>query len=296
MRSAGPLPVLDLSSHGMIACVGMAARQHVVAAEERPRAPRSSEHLAWAAERDRVCLYCSSPAPCGGEEHVLSVALGNWFWVIPPDVVCRTCNNEVLSVLDTELGKHPFIALMRTLHGVQGRKGQPPEVRASNVGLTRDRDGTLHVATNHERHVHQSEDELRTVLSWQNVGPAQRRVFARALLKIGLGILWLGRGPSETALPRYDHVRDAIRGDKRVPLRYGFANSELPGHALKVMAVGAESTPGILVSLDYFGIHLWAQSAGYREDADAEFLAKEIDVEFAKAGSASELPRDGSRG
>ncbi len=99
--------------------------------------PFSAQHLTWAGIQD-ACLYCSEPEPKGGEEHVLSVALGNWFWVIPPGVVCGQCNNGMLSALDTRLQTHPLIALVRTLAGIGGRRGQPPAVGASNLQMKRD--------------------------------------------------------------------------------------------------------------------------------------------------------------
>lgn len=66
-------------------------------------------------------------------------------------------------------------------------------------------------------------------------------------------------------------------------MQYGFENSDLPNHALQIMVIGHEQLPGIRVALGYFGIQLWAESAGYRDQADAGFLEKEIDVEFAPA-------------
>lgn len=218
--------------------------------------------------------------PKGSEEHVLSIAFGNWFWVIPPNGVCASCNHGVLAALDQRLLTHPLLALVRTLVDVKGRKGQDPSVGASNMRIGRGEDGALHVATNHPRHVKQTDNEFHAAVKWTNFGPVQRRVTARALLKVGIGMLWLARGPDETRQQRYDHVRDAIRDDQRVPLRYGFGNSDLPGHALQVMVVGHESIPGVRITFDYFGTQLWAASAGYRDYAGEDFLSKEIDVEF----------------
>lgn len=282
MGNSEPLPVIDVSAHGLIACIAMAARSHLIdsSGSDRPRAPQSAQHLAWAAKPRRACPYCTTVDPEGSEEHVLSVAFGNWFWVIPPNGVCSTCNHQVLSVLDTNLLKHPLMALIRTLIDVKGRKGQQPSVGASNMRIRRDANGVLHVETNHQRHVDQGADEIRATVKWDNFGPVQRRVTARALLKIGLGMLWLARGPDETAEQRYDHVRNAIRGDRAIPLQYGFGNSALPAHALQVTVVGQETMPGMRVALDYFGLELWAESAGYCDEADAEFLAREIDLEF----------------
>lgn len=280
--STGPFPVLDLSAHGMLACLAAAGRSHVgdYAPADRPRAPRAPEHLRWAAAPDRLCPYCLAPEPLGGEEHALSVALGNWFWVLPPNAVCGRCNSGVLSRLDTELQNQPLIALTRTLSGITGRKGQPPSVGASNVTMRRDADGTLKIATNHERHVRRSAETVNATAQWVNVGPPQRRVTARALLKVAVGIIWLARGPYDLAQSHFDHVRDAIAGDKAVPLRYGFGDAEIPNHGMQVLVVGHSSAPGIHVSFDYFGIRLWTETAGYREQADPDFLRREIDVEF----------------
>lgn len=184
MASDLPMPVLDLSSNGFIVCLAPAGRSHVVDTGDgtRPRAPRSSEHLAWAATPGRKCPYCLTPDPEGSEEHILSSAAGNWFWVIPPNGVCSACNHGVLSTLDTELLRHPFVALLRTLMDVKGRKGQSPAVGASNMRIRRDEDGALHFETNHERHAHRQDDKVRASPMWDNFGPPQRRKTARSLL------------------------------------------------------------------------------------------------------------------
>jgi hypothetical protein len=280
-----PWPILDLPNDAFITCLGMAAVQHAVAGsagqEPRPRARFDDRHLRWARASGRVCPYCLGPEPAGGEEHVLSVALGNWFWVIPPGVVCDRCNNTVLSVLDTRLQQHPLIAMLRVLAGVAGRRGQPPVAGASNLRLRRDETGKLHIEADSQRHVTQGSETVELTPNWQNFGPPQRRTTARALLKLGLGTLWLGRGPDETGDARYDHVRDAIRDEASVPMQYGFGNSKLPSTALQIMVLASPRMPSVHVSLDYFGVQLWAQSEGYRHEASAWFLAREIDEEFA---------------
>ncbi len=170
MPPTPPFPVLNLSGGSFVVALAAAGRGHVgdYAPDERPRLPFSPEHLAWARIPGRVCPYCSQIDPVGGEEHVLSVALGNWFWVIRPNVVCARCNNEVLSGLDTKLQQHPFIALIRVLSGVAGREGQPPRVGATNMVLRRDHDGELHIETNHRRHVDESEESVSATVRWTN--------------------------------------------------------------------------------------------------------------------------------
>lgn len=264
MSADSPLPVMDLSASGFVVCLAAAGRSHVgnYLPQDRPPPTFPREHLNWAAAPARTCLYCSEIEPTGGEEHVLSVALGNWFWVLPPNVVCDRCNNGVLSVLDTKLQAHPLIAMIRTLAGITGRRGQPAASGASNMRLGRDRRGLLHVEADHERHISRSKETITMTPKWDNFGPRQRRVTARSLLKLALGTIWLARGPGETSKPSYDHLRDAIRDEAEVPLQYGFGNSQLPGHALQIMTVSHDAAPGLRVGFDYFGIQLWAADRG----------------------------------
>jgi hypothetical protein len=242
-------------------------------------------------------LYCPKIEPTSGEEHVLSIALGNWFWVIPPNVVCARCNNGVLSTLDTRLQTHPLVATVRTLAGIAGRDGQPATAGASNMRLKRNERNALHVEADHERYVSRDHDTVLMTPKWVNFGPPQRRATARALLKVALGTIWLACGPTEASAPRHDHLRDAIHGRGDVPLQYGFDNSTLPAHALQIMTVSHDSTPGLRVSLDYFGVHLWTQTAGYPDEATAAFVSTEIDVEFEDvhhSGKSSASGREGA--
>lgn len=144
----------------------------------------------------------------------------------------------------------------------------------------------LHIEADSERDFGCGEEVLTVRPKWDNFGPPHRRFTARALLKLALGTIWLARGPGETSKRHYDHLRDAIRGKADVPLQYGFGNSQLPGHALQIMTVSHDAAPGVRARFDYFGIELWAQTEGYRDEASAEFLEREIDVEFDQPDGA----------
>jgi hypothetical protein len=174
------------------------------------------------------------------------------------------CNHGPLAELDERLGAHPFIALTRTLSNIPGRKGQPPAVKASNLTMHRTAEGDLRVETNHPRHAAIDDDLLTAQVRWTNIGPAQRKVTARALMKVGLGILWLAKGPDETAQPRYDHVRDAVLSRASVPLKLGFGNSTFPNHALLVQVISDRLQTGLLVSLHYFGTELLGSESRLR--------------------------------
>jgi len=273
-----PLPIMDLSSNGFMVVSASAGREHIgyYAPEERLRLRPTPQQLAWASRAGRSCLYCCSPDPVGGEEHVLSVALGNWFWVLPPNVVCGRCNHGVLSVLDTKLQQDPLVSMVRVLADVRGRTGQPARAGASNVRLARGDDGRLKIETNHERHVLQRDDEIAIRTQWSNWGPRQRRNTARALLKFALGVVWLAKGPDEAFASKYDHVRSAVIDDNQVPIKYGVENPELPSHAVQGSVITHESLRGLRVSLTYLGISLWAETDGFREDADQSFLAEAV--------------------
>jgi hypothetical protein len=273
-----PRPVLDLSSNGFVACLAAAGLGHVgnYSPEDRPRIRPERKHLAWAACEGAQCLYCRAAGPSGGEEHILSVALGNWFWTLPPNVACERCNNGVLSMLDTALQKHPLIASVWTLANVRGRSGQAPQVGASNMRLARDASGSLRVEADRARDVTQGADELILRPTWVNQGPRQKRDTARALLKSALGMVWLARGPDESQRAKYDHVRHAIHGDTAVPLKYGFGNSSLPSHAIQILVISHEELCGLRVSLDYLGIQLWAETDGGPDEAALDFVREAV--------------------
>lgn len=278
-------PVLkNLSNDRFVGVAALAAREHVDSSPPGRRRPTlEARHRDWAASDVQTCLYCASPDPTGSEEHVLSVTLGNRFWVIPRDVVCDTCNHGRLSVLDTKLQRHPFIALVRTLANVPGRSGQPPKVGASNLKMARTDGGGLRVETNHAKHASLDGDELTASLKWSNIGPKQRGETAQALLKVGLGVLWLVLGPYETSQARYDHVRDAVLGKAPVPMQHGHGNSEFPSHALTVLVTSDRTRPGLRIALNYFGIELWAKTAGYSDEAPEAFIERDTDHQYVSA-------------
>ena len=150
--------------------------------------------------------------------------------------------------------------------------------------MNRTDDGDLRVETNHPRHAAIDDDLLTARVKWANIGPSQRKVTARALMKVGLGVLCLGKGPDETSQPRYDHGRDAVLRRAPVPLKRGFGNSTFPNHALVVQVISDRLQAGLLDSLHYFGIELSAQSLGYESEASAEFIADDVDHQYVDSG------------
>ena len=48
------------------------------------------------------------------------------------------------------------------------------------------------------------------------------------------------------------------------------------------MVISDKLAPGIHVSLNYFGIELWAQSFGYLSEASPEFIAGDTDHQYVE--------------
>jgi hypothetical protein len=161
--------------------------------------------------------------------------------------------------------------MLRTVAAISGRAGKPPSFGAANMRVGRGERG-LNIEVDHPRFVEQTDDEIVMHPSWVNHGETQRRVTSLALLKSAMGLLRLACGVAETDKSKYDHIRDAIAGDTDVPVQHGFGNSQLPGHALQMMALTHEDLPGVRISLDYFGVELWAETQGPRAAADEAFL------------------------
>jgi hypothetical protein len=112
MQNTAPFPAVDLSNHGFVVALAAAGRSHVVAAAASDRAWRPVHRRGSRGQvgGDPYCLFCRAPEPVGSEEHILSVTLGNHFWVLAPNIVCGECNHGPLARLDYALQQHPKVS------------------------------------------------------------------------------------------------------------------------------------------------------------------------------------------
>jgi hypothetical protein len=98
-------------------------------------------YIAWE-DALPICLYCKeSDGPFTSVEHVIPESLGNQslrgkkLILLPKGIVCDTCNNGKLAVLDNALIEFPPISWMRMRYGVRSKSGELPTTKLSNATI-----------------------------------------------------------------------------------------------------------------------------------------------------------------
>lgn len=164
------------------------------------------------------CLYClRTDRVFSSEEHTIPRGLGNEEIVLPVGVVCDACNNEVLSGLDSVLLEFTPIKFQRSFQGVKSRKGKSTILKTPGFHMS-------HIAENHiqinvldnSKTVTDMEDTSfkLNMLSSRKMTPEYTKMIARALYKIGLGVVYKDLGEEVAYSTRFDEVREIVLGKK----------------------------------------------------------------------------------
>jgi len=259
--------------------VGQQARLKRERRLEREARTRAKEARAQEGER-RGCLVCRAhDGDFTTEEHALPESIGNTEIVLPNGVTCDRCNNGVLSDLDQALCEFFPVKMRRTLLGVESKAGKVPQtrfqtgtVRHGGIGPNGQPSLFFEIDSPRDRRTfyEAGREGNRVHLKFNAQGgrrmtPRYCSIIARALLKSALECAWLDH--AEAMLDeRFDHVRDAIRGqlwtgffligrnadpdDTSVTLTYNFATDE-------------EGRDRLWVWASYFGSR-WAPTPAYQ--------------------------------
>ena len=85
---------------------------------------------------DKRCIYClSDTGTFTSEEHIVPESLGNYDTVLPKGFVCDTCNNEVLSGLDSELVNSDMLGLLKIVYMPYTKDGKLPQAIYPNLKI-----------------------------------------------------------------------------------------------------------------------------------------------------------------
>lgn len=204
-------------------------------------------------DRRGVCLFCLRGD--GGfktKEHLWPEALGNKRAVLPPGVVCDTCNRARLSVLDKALVEFPPIALSLVLDGITNKRGRIVPREFDSVGLfpiSAD-DGSHGVLFRNAQVTEPPPDGKTLPLKLTHtLGDLEWGRVARCVLAIGLESVALREGPTVALERRFDGVRRAVlegyagylvqqyADEPRDELRAGYRSQDQP--ALTAAQFGA---------------------------------------------------------
>jgi len=216
---------------------------------------RRHPDLSFPRAAEPQCIYClTRDGDFGPEEHVIPEAFGLDDLVLR-DAVCRACNNE-FSKLDQFLANFEPLALLRVLNVSLTKKGKFPSADFRDFELEKVKPRELRFVNKTKREVFISEDlpdgSVRLSFSIAARKPLDVASLARALFKIGLGLVAYDHGPEYACGSRFHAARDFIRG------RGGMPNHLLISHRVNptptINTAWQSSDAATVVDLDVFGM------------------------------------------
>ena len=75
------------------------------------------------------CIFCEAESSSSkSEEHIVPESLGNKEHVLPPGVVCDSCNNYFATKVEQPLLESPAIRMLRLRQGIPNKRGRVPTV------------------------------------------------------------------------------------------------------------------------------------------------------------------------
>jgi len=161
------------------------------------------------------CIFClSSGGSFTAPEHVLPEGLGNKELILPPGVVCDTCNNGPLSVCDQALLDFTPIALVRVSRGVRSKTGGFPSVKLGNATVRQISPDNVGVWVHSSKALTRTPGGFRANLLGH---PMTSRYVGRAtrfLFKATLEFVYVDLGQAETLSAKYNEVRRIALGAK----------------------------------------------------------------------------------
>ncbi len=160
------------------------------------------------------CIFCRKADGPYDEEHIFPEVLGNRELVLPKGFVCKTCNNEVLAILDKALVEFEPISLMRLWFGSGSKDGAPPKAVFQNATLRRNRPTNIRIDSHGKSVIRNEEKQADGTVHFRMELRGRKRLdfitIGRALFKIGLEIIALRDGRGAALDPRFDAARDFV--------------------------------------------------------------------------------------
>lgn len=152
-------------------------------------------------DEDSVCIFCKTKEgafTC--PEHVYPESLGNTQIILPEGLVCDSCNNGVLSRLDTHLVEHDGISFLKVMFlPINPKTGKFPKAKYQNLTIEKThprkiqltaQSGSKNTFTDKS-----TNDESRFTINAIGCRPFDPVHLARSLYKIALGVICHKNGP-----------------------------------------------------------------------------------------------------
>lgn len=164
------------------------------------------------------CVYClTTSGDFSTEEHILPESLSNDEWVLAKGLVCKNCNNNILSPLDNALIDFPPIAMLRVHYTPYTKKGKLPKAELGNATLEKTHPRQIKLMAKDKKLIEETKlEDGQTKLTYQFESKKvyDYTLLHRALYKVGLGIVALVKGPDYACSSRFDTARAFIAGKR----------------------------------------------------------------------------------
>jgi hypothetical protein len=245
---------------------------------------------------DPQCIYClKRSGDFGPEEHVIPEAFGVDELVIR-DSVCQVCNNQ-LSILDQYLAEFEPLAWRRVFCVPLTKKGKFPRAEFRDFVLEKTKPRVIRI-TNKTKKDALTRDNLpdgsfKLSLNFNTRRPVDILRLARALFKIGLGLVSYDRGIEFACDKRFDPERRFIRGEGAMPNHLVISMIADPTLSIGTFWQSLESaTP---VGVEIFGVsfafNLEPTPYGIRDEAPPDVFQSFWLGSEVKKGIVSACPR-----
>lgn len=166
---------------------------------------------------DSPCLFCKRVGRPGSVEHVFPAGLGRHADVVLPlGAVCMDCNNRLGREVDEALVHLMEVPFIRGLFRVRDHKGRTVDsLDLSNGTITFGPDGSIEstVFGDERTRTNHAGNLVLTLKSTRRRSGDQWRRVARAVMKLGLNLVYLTYGAEAALDKQFDPVRDAIDGE-----------------------------------------------------------------------------------
>lgn len=207
--------------------------------------------------RVKKCIYClSSDNNFQSEEHIFPESLGNDEAVLPKGCVCDSCNNGVLSELDSYLIDFEPIALLQVQFVPYTKSGKLPKANFQNMTVEKTHPRHIKITAKDKSGEMRNKKELGDGwFSWsmdfRGKQPNPVRL-GRSLYKIGLGFVAFDQGLDVALSTRFDLVRDYINDKTDFPNNLLISTNVRPHPNLRV--THKDLAPGCPFVVDIFGV------------------------------------------
>jgi hypothetical protein len=161
------------------------------------------------------CIYClTTEGDFGAKEHIIPESLGNKVYILPNGYVCeKPCNHEKLSWLDNQLCGNIFMGFQRARFGIPNKEGKYPSLNAQNLTASWLPGRGFFITEKPNQKIifdRKILEDGREAFKIKVRGQFKPQIIARALYKIGLGMVAFDYGHDAACDSRYKAARDFI--------------------------------------------------------------------------------------